>query len=239
MYELAVPSSKASVYLRLGRVSNLPTVWTNVIAAIVLSGERLDASSVLPLLLAISCFYIGGMFLNDAFDREFDLRARPDRPIPAGLISPREVFAVGFLLLFLGWAIVTLRGGTEHLHGAQAALALFVAIVLYDASHRHALAPFIMGACRGLVYLTVALTVVNGVRSPLLVGALLITVYVAALSFVAKRSPGSHRVVATLIAGIALLDALLVLSQGHPAIAALTALGFPLTVLSQRWIRGT
>ena len=32
----------------------------------------------------LSLFYIGGMYLNDAFDREFDARARPDRPDPGG-----------------------------------------------------------------------------------------------------------------------------------------------------------
>ena len=67
--------------LRLGRISNLPTVWTNVLTGAVLAagvGEAL--SGKLPLLLiALSLFYVGGMFLNDAFDAEFDAKNRPEQ----------------------------------------------------------------------------------------------------------------------------------------------------------------
>ena len=38
-------------------------------------------------LLAMSLFYVGGMYLNDYFDRAIDARERPERPIPAGDIS--------------------------------------------------------------------------------------------------------------------------------------------------------
>ncbi len=53
--------------LRLGRVSNLPTVWTNVLAGAVLSGAPLAPVRVLALMLGLSTFYIAGMYLNDAF----------------------------------------------------------------------------------------------------------------------------------------------------------------------------
>ena len=59
--------------LRLGRVSNLPTVWTNVIAATAIAGvdplSGRSGSVLLAVLLAMTLFYVGGMFLNDAFDR--------------------------------------------------------------------------------------------------------------------------------------------------------------------------
>src|SRR5688572_16485076 len=54
----------ASVWLRLGRVSNLPTVWSNVIAALALSGALGSASGALSLTLQLaaifSAFYVGG-----------------------------------------------------------------------------------------------------------------------------------------------------------------------------------
>ena len=56
--------------LRLGRVSNLPTVWTNVMAGMALGGAALRPSVVVPLALAVSLFYVAGMWLNDAFDAE-------------------------------------------------------------------------------------------------------------------------------------------------------------------------
>jgi len=62
------------VYLRLGRVSNLPTVWTNVAAGAVLSGMPLYPGTMAAMLLAMSLFYVGGMYLNDAFDRDVPFR---------------------------------------------------------------------------------------------------------------------------------------------------------------------
>jgi hypothetical protein len=45
--------------------------------------------------------------------------------------------------------------------------------------------------------------------------------------------------VGRLIAGICVLDAALILAQGRPRLAALALLGFPLTLLGQRYVRGT
>ena len=70
--------------LRLGRVSNLPTVWTNVLAATVLAGGAWQNARTALVLVAMSLFYVGGMYLNDYFDRAIDARERPDRPIPGG-----------------------------------------------------------------------------------------------------------------------------------------------------------
>ena len=82
--------------LRLGRISNLPTVWTNVLVGGLLAGGSLSDPRLTLLMAAMSLFYIGGMFLNDAFDREFDAQHRPERPIPSGQVSARQVFSFGF-----------------------------------------------------------------------------------------------------------------------------------------------
>jgi len=84
--------------LRLGRVSNLPTVWTNALAGALLAGAALGAELALAV-LAFSLFYTGGMFLNDAFDAPWDARERPERPIPSGAAGAREVFLWGFGML--------------------------------------------------------------------------------------------------------------------------------------------
>ena len=88
--------------LRLGRVSNLPTVWTNALAGGVLGATAARgtdpwwaALSILLAALALSLFYVGGMWLNDAFDAEIDAEERAERPIPSGAIERQTVFLGG------------------------------------------------------------------------------------------------------------------------------------------------
>ena len=100
MSAIARPWPFVSTLLRLGRISNLPTVWTNVLASSVISGgARADQLGLL--LAAMTAFYIGGMYLNDFFDRAVDARDRPGRPIDAGEITASAVSIVGFGLLAL------------------------------------------------------------------------------------------------------------------------------------------
>src|SRR6185295_9438522 len=82
--------------LKLGRVSNLPTVWTNVLAGTVLAADTVQGWRFAVVLLAMSLLYVGGMYLNDYFDRAIDAAERPSRPIPAGEISAAAVAAFGF-----------------------------------------------------------------------------------------------------------------------------------------------
>ena len=82
------------VWLRLGRVSNLPTVWSNVLATLALSGALSFSPRTFALWGVFSLYYVGGMYLNDAFDRRIDAVMRPDRPIPSGQVSAGVVFAI-------------------------------------------------------------------------------------------------------------------------------------------------
>src|SRR5688572_27312474 len=42
------------VYLRLGRISNLPTVWTNCLAGMILAGGTVNLTVLAPVLTALS-----------------------------------------------------------------------------------------------------------------------------------------------------------------------------------------
>ena len=137
------------VALRLGRVSNLPTVWTNTLAGIVLTGGTLADARAPLLLVALSLFYVGGMYLNDAFDAELDAKERPERPIPSGQISARTVFIAGFGMLGLGLLLLMAAGYRSGGTGgwpALAGLALGITIVIYDWHHKNdPLSPLWMG----------------------------------------------------------------------------------------------
>ena len=170
--------------LRLGRVSNLPTVWSNALAGLVLGGAAFGAGGFLAVAIALSLFYVGGMWLNDAFDAEIDARERQRRPIPAGAVSRRTVFFVGGALIGLGVALGAMFGAAA----AAAALALAGLVVLYDWVHkRTSLAPLVMGGTRFLCYVFAAAAVAGTLPAELLLGAAGLFAYVVGLTYAARQ----------------------------------------------------
>ena len=173
-----------TTFLALGRISNLPTIWTNTLAGIVLAGSDWRNWRFGALLVAMSLFYIGGMYLNDYFDRAIDARERPERPIPSGAIHGKAVFIIGFGLLSVGLAVTATMGAAA----VAVALLLGAAIVAYDFHHKgNPLAPIVMGACRALVY-AIATVGVGGYATPLIiVAAVAVGAYVVGLTYAAQQ----------------------------------------------------
>ena len=287
-----------AVGLRLGRISNLPTVWTNVLAGTVLAAFTPMPFPLGLLLLAISLFYVAGMYLNDAFDRQFDATAYPQRPIPSGAVAAGTVFAVGFLGLGVGELLLIVVGyGMEGGRGwppVIAGLCLAATIVYYNAHHKgNPLGPLLMSLCRAQVYLTTALAVAPELSQRLWWGVGLLVAYILGLSYVARQETLARLTnlwtlallaapfvyglprglssmgigviymsfvawvvyavwrlmrrtqtdiregVSSLIAGIALLDALLIALAGNLRLAAMAAGGALLTRLAHRFVPGT
>lgn len=286
------------VALKLGRVSNLPTVWTNVIAGIALAGGAVGEIRTIPLIVALSLYYVGGMFLNDAFDADIDARERPERPIPSGQITRNTVFQLGYGMLASGtllllWSGMALAGGTGA-WPALCGLILAALVIFYNSYHKgNPLSPIIMGLCRIFVYITVGVSIVVPLDTALLTGAGLLLAYLIGLTYVAKqenrgwvenmwpllflsapivfgfvlifdrplvlpfwliltacllvvlfflkrRDPGDiSRAVMSLIAGISLLDALLIAGTGEILLALAAVIGFFLTLALQKYVPGT
>jgi hypothetical protein len=279
------------VLLELGRVSNLPTVWSNVLAGMVLAGGLLATMPLVVVLVAASLMYVGGMFLNDAFDAEIDARERPERPIPSGRVSRRAVYAMGFGQLGLGVLLLM----TVALKAALVGVLLAGAIVLYDAWHKgNILSPVVMGLCRVLVYAVAGFAAVSSPDPALFWGAMALLAYLIGLTYVAKQENLGEvrnlwplaflawpflfafpalaagvvplllylglvlwvgfalsfiirrderrsvpRTVISLIAGISLLDALLIAWAGASGLAFLAIACFGITMGGQQWIKGT
>jgi 4-hydroxybenzoate polyprenyltransferase len=232
------PRSAWRAHLLLARVSNLPTVWTNVLAGLVASGAPFSWHAWLGLSAAVSLLYTGGMYLNDAFDADVDTARRADRPIPAGDVARTTVFAIGFVLLAGGTLALVLARPSAFVAGWSGLLV--AAIIYYDVRHkRDPSGPLVMGVCRGLVYCVAAVAVSATLAPAVLAGAALVTGYVIALTWVAKRvGPRAGSLVSTLIAGISLVDAGVVLACGSAPLAALAASGFVLTLVCQRAVPG-
>src|SRR5262249_10189704 len=173
-----------STLLTLGRVSNLPTVWTNVVAGTVLAGGAWQSGRVAAVLVAASLLYLGGMYLNDYFDRAVDARERPGRPIPAGDVSAGMVAAIGSGLLATGVAVLMPTGFAATVIG----LALVGLIVAYDRFHKgNPVSPVMMGACRMLVYFAGGVAVTGDVPGPVVSAGLALLAYVAGLTYAARQ----------------------------------------------------
>jgi 4-hydroxybenzoate polyprenyltransferase len=105
-----------------------------------------NRASLLILCAGCTLLYLGGMYLNDAFDAGFDSRFRPERPIPSKRISRKAVTLLGSLWM-AGGVLILLPSS----HGWAVALAGL--ILVYNALHkRTAMATFIMAGCRVLIY---------------------------------------------------------------------------------------
>jgi len=209
--------------LRLGRVSNLPTVWTNVLAATVLAGGEWRTASAGLVVLAMSLFYVGGMYLNDYFDRAVDAQERPSRPIPAGDVAAPVVAAIGFALLSAG--IVLLAAG--GLAAAGIGLLLAALIVAYDAFHKgNPVSPVMMGLCRTLVYFGAAAAAVGGVPTLVVWAGLALAAYVAGLTYAARQESFDRvgNLWPLLVLALPMVLALPALGEGVAAVAIYLAL---------------
>jgi 4-hydroxybenzoate polyprenyltransferase len=191
--------------LVLGRVSNLPTVWSNCLAGWALAGsvpltgdfrQMIDAPvRFLVLCAGASLLYIGGMYLNDAFDADFDRQHRRERPIPSGAIPAGAVWTLGCLWLAAGLSCVVWLAQTNRTT-AVLALLLVAAILLYDAVHKaFTLSPVLMGVCRLLLVLMAASAARLGITGLTIWSALVLALYVVGLSYIARHEslPGTIR----------------------------------------------
>ncbi len=229
-------------WLELARVSNLPTCMSNVLVGAAIGGVTCDIAwpAVGVVAVAVMLLYVGGMALNDVVDYRIDLRQRPGRPIPSGRIPVRSAAWAAIVCLAAGAGLTAFAGRPA----VWFAVVLVAVIVVYDLLHRRvAASAALMGACRGLVYLTAAAAVcwpLDPAVATILPSA--ITVYVALVTVLARveaRRPRIRIVVGRLLAGISLVDAIFLALLGRPALAA-AALGcLVVTVWGHRRILGT
>lgn len=223
---------KLKTLLLLGRTSNLPTAWSNMLAGAVLSGATFGPNTLAALVLCGSAFYEGGMFLNDAFDAEVDAKERPARPIPSGQVARSTVFLLGFALLAAGIVVLTLAAGLGFTRpDSRAVLAgafTCCAVLVYNRWHKgHAWSPIVMGACRAGLYATAALAVSSQLSDALLLGAGALWLYIIGLTHIARFETGKllDRVWPSLLVFCPLLVAAPALVRAPAVLPLLCALG--------------
>ncbi|MCY7297262.1 hypothetical protein [Alteromonas sp. a30] len=207
-----------NTWLTLGRASNLPSIWTNVFAAALVAQAGLrqgehpshltslaDATLTwLNALVALSLMYLGGMFLNDAFDAKWDKQHQQPRPIAQGQVSAFWVWVHGLSMLMLGTYLIGAFYAAQF-HQASSSLTsdalvpsllplvgwggaglLATCIVLYNALHKRIQhGAVLMGLCRLGVYLLAALLIAQ-LTSALIAASIALCLYICGVTYAAK-----------------------------------------------------
>ncbi len=178
-------------HFRLARISNVPTVLTNVAAgaalADALSGEAFSPLALLVLSLAMALFYTAGMYLNDIVDYAVDCKERPERPLPQGVLSRKTAFSFVIGYFVVGLLLVAYVRVWALFPG----VALVAVIILYDCWHKNnPFSHWIMALTRSLVYVTVFVALGGTDVLHLLIAAILMLLYVAGLTYIARSETG-------------------------------------------------
>jgi 4-hydroxybenzoate polyprenyltransferase len=191
-------------HFTLARVSNLPTTWSNVLCALLLAGG-FQWPAFAGALAAISLFYIGGMYLNDWRDADYDREHRAERPIPAGKISRKRVlaWALAYFALALGISVVL------QPYSLLWTLGLVLCITAYDLDHKNnSMSPWIMAGCRALIYPWAASLTGQHVSVELWIACAGAYSYTLGLTY-AARGAGKTAALRLLLIGCLFLPALL------------------------------
>ncbi len=188
-------TKKLFAYIRMSRLSNLPTVGSNALAAMVFVGGVPSFSLYFYTFAILTLYYVGGMFLNDACDAAIDRKERPERPIPQEIISRKEAFFVASLFLvganlFLAWLCQErVFSFAPMLWGGL----LTLSIVIYDIVHKSfSGSPWIMASCRFWVYLLSAAIVTSANFTAVLFPAFLLGGYIIGLTYFARQENHTH-----------------------------------------------
>lgn len=188
MFPTVPPPSRVRAWLVLSRGSNLPTVWSNCLGGWWLGGGRFGAEwegmgRLGLLLVGTSALYTAGMWLNDAYDSEFDARFRSERPIPAGVLRRPTVIRAGVAAVLAGWICLLPLGATTALW----TFALTGCIELYDRVHKRlAHASWLMAGCRFLLYPLAASVSARGMVWPAVAAGAVLAIYVAGVAYLAR-----------------------------------------------------
>lgn len=187
--------TKLSAILATGRISNLPTVWSNLLVAFLFAGSLSESNYTLFAVACISAslLYVGGCFLGDAVDVEFDMAHKPSRPIPTGVLTRSSVYSAASVMLGAGVALpisfVYLSLGALSLSLISTLALLTASIVTYSLWHKNspAIGLPLIAACRiFLVLFGYSLTAPILPDSFILIVALTVGLYTVCFASVAR-----------------------------------------------------
>jgi len=163
---------KLGGYLRLMRPVNCLMMGFAVIVGASLANPRVLGTSWLNLI----CGFITGfmltaasMAINDYYDREIDAVNEPNRPIPSGLIKPREALAFAFVLTAIGFATAY----STNIFSFVIAIIAWIVFVTYTVAGKRSGLPgnFLVSACVAIPFIYGSVAIVNEVKLNVLIFA--------------------------------------------------------------------
>jgi len=211
----------------MARLPNVPTVWSNVFTAWVLSGgvfaTAKDHTYFALVLLGGTFLYVSGTLFNDVADVNFDREHRPERPIPSGRVPRGQVGGAAAVLMLCGTAAFLLLGNY---------FSIFLPLVILVYTYIHKTIPpaglLFMASCRLLLAITVSFSVPD--MQLALTGIIIpndtpapqfwwwtLFAYICALSWLAQgeKRPWRRKTVGVMLAALPLLDAVFMLGGGQ------------------------
>jgi len=141
----------------------LYTLWQNLVYGF-LTGFMLTAAS---------------MAINDYYDRETDAINEPNRPIPSGLITPREALTFAFILTAIGFAVALANSYLTNLKSVSCFLVAIIAWIIFVAyttvGKRSGLpGNFLVSICVSISFIYGSYTVAGAIATNVLICAFIV-----------------------------------------------------------------
>lgn len=128
------------------RLANLPSVVSNVALGLILGHAQ--ATPAAFVLISGAALYLSGGFLNDWADRGWDAQHRPERALPAGLLTPRLYLALAVAFVGIGLIAAALA----HPGALAVAVMISASVAIYTWLHKKTAAAVVpMALCRALL----------------------------------------------------------------------------------------
>jgi len=141
----------------------LNTLWQNLIYGFI-TGFMLTAAS---------------MAINDYYDREIDAINEPNRPIPSGLIKPKEALDFAFILTAIGFAAALANSYLTNLKSISCFLIAIIAWIIFVAyttvGKRSGLpGNFLVSICVSIPFIYGSYTVAGAIETNVLIFAFIV-----------------------------------------------------------------
>ena len=167
---------KLSGYLRLLRPINCLMMGFAVIVgsalaspdALITLGQNLVYGFVTGFALTAA-----SMAINDYFDRKIDAINEPNRPIPSGLIKPKEALVFAFILTAIGFATALANSCLTNISCFLVAIIAWIIFVAYTTVGKRSGLPgnFLVSVCVAIPLIYGSIIIANEVKPNVLIFA--------------------------------------------------------------------